>query len=121
MARGDDGVQALGGRPADLPAHVVVVAVLVVAAWTRRHRGRSPQTPGRFSTCVCTGGRTLVVFVVLLGVHGVVVLVFVVKVVVGVVGQVAQADGDDRGDVGVNFFRTPAVNRVVKIQERQQP
>lgn len=49
----------------------------------------------------------MVVFVVLLGVHGVVVLVFIVKVVVGVVGQVAQADGDDGGNVGVNFFRTP--------------
>lgn len=33
---GDDGVQTLGGRPSNLPAHVVVVAVLVVAAWTDR-------------------------------------------------------------------------------------
>lgn len=49
----------------------------------------------------------MVVFIVLLSVHGVVVLVFIVKVVVGVVGQVAQADRDDRGNVGVNFFRTP--------------
>lgn len=50
---------------------------------------------------------TLVVFIILLGVHSVVVLIFVIKVVVGVVGQVAQADGDHGGNVGVNFFRTP--------------
>lgn len=39
VARGDDGVQTLGGRPSNLPAHVVVVAVLVVAAWTDRQTG----------------------------------------------------------------------------------
>lgn len=53
----------------------------------------------------------MVVFIILLGVHGVVVLIFVVKVVVGVIGQVAQTDGDDGRNVGVNFFRTPVTTR----------
>lgn len=39
VTRGDDGVQTLGGCPSNLPAHVVVVAVLVVAAWTDRQTG----------------------------------------------------------------------------------
>lgn len=59
----------------------------------------------------------MVVFVILLSVHCVVVLVFIVKVVVGVVGQVAKADGDDRGNVGVNLFWTPEIRSKELINE----
>ena len=63
---------------------------------------------------------TLIIFIILLGVHGVVIFVFVVKVVVGVVGQVAQADGDDRGNMGVNFFRAPLTTNE-ELNRKKQP
>lgn len=67
------------------------------------------------STHTQSHAHTLVVLVVLLGVHCVVVLVLVVKVVVGVVGQVAQADGDDGGHVGVHLLGAAPHKRLKRL------